>query len=417
MDTSRQRIRAAIISTGLVLVLTAALTAETITGTIPAHWPDGIEAAVAIPLPLGLSMMDFDSAEITIDGSDKPLIVPAQVEHAYHAIGPLEYLWITWDPKPDDRGKRVTVKPIPATDQSMTASAYTARYDDPMLHVTTPDGQPILGYWHGKPEEGKRYLLTDFIHPVIGLDGETLTSSRAEDHLHHRGVFWPWLHYERHGQDIGSWWIPKNIRCDWGTIHSSDGPVLSRFEAQHFLVDKADGKRFIEQRVVCRVFKETQLGRAIDVEIMQQALEAGVKIGCTETKRKGYGGFCVRFAHAEDIQIVADGERLRVQDRNQVQAGWTDYTGRFVGADGKRSDKRSGAAVFVHGSHPEWPPFWITRRYGPMGIAWPGLKGMFELPTDKPLALRYRIWIHRDDAKQARVADHWSAYLTDWNWH
>jgi hypothetical protein len=45
----------------------------------------------------------------------------------------------------------------------------------------------VLGFLHGGPPAGLRYALTDYIHPLSGLDGEPLTVVRPEDHEYHRG--------------------------------------------------------------------------------------------------------------------------------------------------------------------------------------------------------------------------------------
>jgi hypothetical protein len=69
----------------------------------------------------------------------------------------------------------------------------------------------------------------------------------------------------------------------------------------------------------------------------------------------------------------------------------------------------------VHPSHRAYPPEWIVRAYGPVGLAYPGLT-MIELPKGEPLVLRYRFWIHRGDAVTGKVAEAYRAYVADWKW-
>jgi hypothetical protein len=49
--------------------------------------------------------------------------------------------------------------------------------------------------------------------------------------------------------------------------------------------------------------------------------------------------------------------------------------------------------VFVPPSHPDYPPTWLTRHYGPLCVGWPGVKGKTFEP-DKPFSLAYRILVH-----------------------
>ena len=56
-------------------------------------------------------------------------------------------------------------------------------------------------------------------------------------------------------------------------------------------------------------------------------------------------------------------------------------------------ERRSGAAIFIPKTHPDFPPTWLTRYYGAMCVGWPGVKGQTFQPGEK-IELRYRIWIH-----------------------
>ena len=54
------------------------------------------------------------------------------------------------------------------------------------------DGRPVLVYNHGtisKQGVAARYNRACYIHPLYGVDGETITEDFATDHRHHRGVY------------------------------------------------------------------------------------------------------------------------------------------------------------------------------------------------------------------------------------
>jgi hypothetical protein len=182
----------------------------------------------------------------------------------------------------------------------------------------------------------------------------------------------------------------------------------------HQPADSDTGERFIREDLVCRVFQPTATGRAIDVEIMLTALEEGVRIGGTTAAKKGYGGLTFRNAPADYVMLEADGEFLPA-DAICHRARWADWSGMYKGPDGQPGTDRSGAAVLVHPSHPNSSPEWLLRHYGILNVSFPGLD-MLEIPTDEPLRLRYRLWVHRGNARQGRVDAQYRTYSADWEW-
>ncbi|MHC4673286.1 MAG: DUF6807 family protein [Planctomycetota bacterium] len=393
-------------------------------GIIPKDWPTNTAAPVVVPLSLELSESQSLTAHLTIEGQPKPLQIPAQYEVGDPIMGTEARVWLFFKTDKIHLGKTINIRFL--TNDKQTDSGYRSRYIDPSLHITTQDLKPILSYWHGEPEAGHRYMLNDFIHPLIGLDGEVLTDAFPKDHHHHRGIFWAWVRHEIAGKKIGDWWHPRFIKAEQGKIDFGDGPVFSHFRAGHYWVNQPKGgknaKRFINEQVRCRVFETTSTGRAIDVDLTLSALVDGVRIGGTLSLNKGYGGFTIRFNRAKNIVIEADGRIVEDAVVNHLRAHWVDWSGVF--SSNKRdvsstqpgtSPKPSGTAFFVHPSHPDFPPEWITRKYGILNVSYPGLS-MLGLSKGKPLQLHYRIWVHRGDAKQGRVADHYRAYAADWKW-
>jgi hypothetical protein len=75
-----------------------------------------------------------------------------------------------------------------------------------------------------------------------------------------------------------------------------------------------------------------------------------------------------------------------------------DLSGRF-----DESDTQSGVAILSHPSLPVFPPAWILRQQpGMQNVVYPGRQAV-PLSSIKPTELRYRLVIHRGDAKQARI--------------
>jgi hypothetical protein len=214
--------------------------------------------------------------------------------------------------------------------------------------------------------------------------------------------------------------------------------VLGRFAARHYWVHQPGfptasrpakapapkpSDRLFQEDVVCRVFSTSDRGRALDLDLTLTALQDGLSMGGQTQLNKGYGGLTLRFSteqqgKATHPQVVADGRPIKEANVNRLEALWVDWTGMFKGPDGKPLPNRSGGAIFIHPSHPPLPaspPEWITRFYGPINPAYPGLD-MLDIPPDKPMRLKYRIWIHRGDAVEGGVEGQYQAYAADWQW-
>ncbi len=413
----------------MVLVLTIGCVGQgqSVTGIVPTDWPAGMPMPVEVPLPETPEAAGLGSphkrmlVRVSIAG-EPATVMPADI----HQVDPpgrgrAVILRFLLNLKQPDLGRPIAIR-IPTTPGRIVDAAITSRYEEPFLHVTAPNNAPILSYWHGSADSrnAKRYPLNDFIHPLIGLDGETLTAASPGDHVHHRGVFWAWVRTERHGKWRNEWWIPRDFIAEPGRLdHDEAGLTSCRFRAEHFWVyrpaEAAPNERFVQEIVDCRAYAASADGRAVDVDLTLTALVDGIRIGGQTDLNKGYGGMTCRFAAATDVRMENDRGLIESTSLNHVVASWVNWTGRFVGPDGKRQAHRSGAALMVHPSHPAYPPEWIVRAYGPVGLAYPGLE-MIELPRGKPLHLRYRFWIHRGGATEGKVPEAYRAYCADWKW-
>ena len=92
------------------------------------------------------------------------------------------------------------------------------------------------------------------------------------------------------------------------------------------------------------------------------------------------------------------------EDLPDTQLAWADFTSKFAGAKA-----RSGAAIFVHPSHPDYPPTWLTRYYGALCVGWPGVKPKTFEPG-KPIRLSYRLWIHKGPADVEQLKRAYAEY-------
>jgi hypothetical protein len=76
---------------------------------------------------------------------------------------------------------------------------------------------------------------------------------------------------------------------------------------------------------------------------------------------------------------------------------WADFLGDF-----QREGQLSGAAIFVHPRHPDFPPTWMARRYGLVSVGWAGVQPQ-TFPANEPITCWYRLWIHRGQRTAAEV--------------
>ena len=406
---------------GATLAGAAPASAAAVTrGRCPENLPDG-QILASVPIPAEVRTSGVLRARVN---GREPVV--AQVEPADTSGGTPDRAWLILPPC--RAGEPLEIEWIAAPAATSQPAAFETAVAGPMLSIRGrgADAPTLLGFHHGEPTPGGRLPLTDYIHPLLGMDGEALTALSPGDHIHHRGIFWAWVRHDRHGKSIGSWWIPNQIHLESGELEHADGPLFSRFAARHYWVSTAEpvgGKRFVDEYVVCRYFRETPIGRAVDIEITLTALLDGIRIGGTLELQKGYGGLTVRYNNPAQVELVMDGKKMS-EDANQLHARWADLNGFFAEAKGSLRERRSGAAVFVSPDHPDNPPPWIIRgpsaaskggSYAVLNVAYPGME-MLDLPKGKPLHLRYRIWIHRGDTQEGRVEESFRIYTADFNW-
>ncbi len=267
----------------------------------------------------------------------------------------------------------------------------------------------VLVYNHGlmkhpgAAEKYRKYDRSNYFHPVHGLDGEVLTADfEKKDHPHHRGVFWAWP-YLYVGEDKKTnyeSWVPARFRHQferWSCRHAGAAAAALGVEtAWH-----AGAKEVVREKLLVTVYRADPAGRAIDFDFTWTAGKEPVTI----KGRPGaaYGGFTFRFTRPKDGVITAPTGRT-TKDLQRARLPWTDMAGVFG-----KAGKPSGAAVFIHPEHPDYPPMWLTRHYGPLCVCWPGTKP-FTLEPGKPLRARYRVWVHRGRPEAEAIQQAYEAY-------
>jgi hypothetical protein len=265
--------------------------------------------------------------------------------------------------------------------------------------------RPVLVYNHGaqaKPGIPAARARSSYIHPLYGLDGEVLTDDFPSDHSHHRGLFWAWPHVIVGGQHFDMWmlkgieprferWIVRETGPDTAVLGVDNGWFTGI-------------RQVMSERLLLRVHRATDEGRAIDLDFTWTAVDRPITLAGAEGK--SYGGLTFRFAPGADTVITVPSERTR-DDLYMTRLSWTDLTRVWPS-----QRTTSGAAIFVHPSHPDYPPTWLTRHYGVLCLGWPGVRPR-TLAVGEPVRCQYRVWIHRGQPDPDRLGKSFATYAVE----
>ncbi|MBM3476824.1 MAG: hypothetical protein FJX75_26425 [Armatimonadetes bacterium] len=248
----------------------------------------------------------------------------------------------------------------------------------------------------GVPEDRRRSC---YVHPLLGLDSEQISGDFERDHYHHRGLFWAWPNMTVGGKTVSLWDL-RGIQARFEEWLGPDvGPVYGAFGARNgwYIGEERVG----QEEVWFRVWRATEIGRAIDVHLTFTATNSPITL--LGAAGKGYGGLCLRFKTVPGKTVTKpDGQT--VTSSNEEKLPWADLSAEFGGPG-----KVSGAAVFIDASNPGFPNGWCLRDYGFLGVDWPGLEPV-TLEPGRPVTLKYRVWVHRGDVKAGRVAEAYQSF-------
>jgi hypothetical protein len=152
-------------------------------------------------------------------------------------------------------------------------------------------------------------------------------------------------------------------------------------------------------------------GRLMDFEVTVRATEGPVTMGDTKE-----GTMAFRVASSMEVTRgkghILNSEGVTDKDTWGKRADWCDYSGPVDG-------KTVGIAILDNPDNLRHPTYWHVRDYGLFAANPFGLHnfldkkepiGEYTIPKGGSLTLRYRIYIHEGDAKQADVAGVYEQY-------
>jgi len=268
-------------------------------------------------------------------------------------------------------------------------------------------GRPVLVYRFGDQRPagvGPRQTRSCYIHPLYSLDGEVLTDDFPKDHLHHHGLFWTWPVVRTRGKETQTWHpADPSLRqrfVRWWKRDTDGHTAILTVENAWILAGKEKVAREI---LTLEIHAEADGGRAVDFELILEAVGGILELRGTPDLGKGYGGLCLRGAPVFTGAVLTTDEGEREKDATNRPFRWADL-----------STETHGVAIFTAPDHPGFPVPWLIRRSyaGVLNPSWPGMKGIV-LHPGRPIGLRYRIFIHRGNVESGNVAGAYRKYLRD----
>ncbi len=269
---------------------------------------------------------------------------------------------------------------------------------------------PVLTYQHGTNAPGpvldrihpdnRKYAIarSDYLHPLFGPEGESLTRDWSIDHPHHRGIYWAWPEVDCAGVRGDLHALQRIFANPIGTIQAIDGSERAEMIAESvWVLDHPVGGTNVSphapvllERVLIRASTpdpDTR-GRAVDLFLRFQSLGETVVIARRETDK--YGGLNIRLAPIRN-QIL----RPHTDPAGTAHpAAWAQISGIFEGAT-----KPATLVILQHSQNPQYPGDWV--QYPDLNWlqpTFPAAHARYTIDPSHPLTLAYRFWIRPGDA-------------------
>jgi hypothetical protein len=290
-----------------------------------------------------------------------------------------------------------------------TAVGYAAEITaepSPNGAVVKIDGQLFTEYI---TKSGTRPILW----PIIGPTGRPMTrdypmrehAGEQTDHPHQRSMWF--AHGDVNGTNF--WAQPEQVTYAGRVEHIKFVKISSGKPAQIITQNAwvtTKGKKVCEDQRTLR-FDTDGDARWIDFDITIKALDKPVTFGDDKE-----GTFGIRVAQSMTVDAKQGGKIVNSQKQVNLDAwgkpaAWVDYHGPIDG-------ETVGIAIFNHPSSFRFPAYWHVRTYGLFAAnsfalhAFGGGKatdGAYTIKPGRSITLRYRVYLHRGDENEGKVAE------------
>lgn len=268
---------------------------------------------------------------------------------------------------------------------------------------------------------------SDYIYPLYGFGGESLTADYPKDHLHHRSLWWSWCEVRRNDK-IGDIWAVCKIRAYPVKIVRMEANANSAvLQAVNVWRYDDDPTEVVRETVTLRAHRTEKVGgsrnRAIDVDVRLEALVDGMAITGRQTvDYGGYGGMTVRMnPRVQEFSLRAvhphpdkwRGDNLamveRVTDPAKFgSAAWLALYGKYP-ATGIANPDFTTVMMFESKETPLYPNNFRYYASTCISLAFPA-KTIVPLEKHRPLDYRTRLVICEGKTTIEREKAIWDAY-------
>ena len=321
--------------------------------------------------------------------------------------------------KPDDRIKALAEQR--QVFERMVARAKVTKGRNKGVQITEGDDKVTVEI-DGRPFTEYRFkdAQRPYFYPVIGPTGVPVIRhwpmadgpGEAHDHPHHKSLWY--THGDVNGVDFWSDGDSKGRVVHEKFLEVSSGREVGVIKAKNNWVT-ADGKVVCTDTRTHRFYRRGE-GQVMDFEITFHASHGKVTLGDTKE-----GSMAIRLAPTMRVEgevgqgHIVNSEGHRDKPAWGKRAAWCDYYGPVEG-------KVVGVAIFDHPKNPKHPTWWHVRTYGlfaanPFGVhnfeGKPAGTGDIVIAAGESLTFRYRLYFHKGDEKEGKVAEHYRAYAAE----
>jgi hypothetical protein len=273
------------------------------------------------------------------------------------------------------------------------AGSFAFRDVSPESLLLEEGGEPVFVYNHGlilKPGFPESMSRSSYLHPVYAPGGIVLTDDFNPDHPHHRGISWMWEVVRVDGQTYDLWTVRgiKSRFVRWLAREAGPGKARLAVENGWFVGERKVVREDIE--VVAHPRQGDR--RLLDFRLRIEAVDRPVEIAGTPAGKKGFGGFCFRFAPRDggkEKTLIVTERGPAAQDGVNEPHRWAAILGTFRG-------QPAGARIDDDPANPGYPNNgWLMRHgFGFLNVYFPGLR-THTLEPGKPVTLRYQVKLFR----------------------
>ena len=221
---------------------------------------------------------------------------------------------------------------LPAADAK---SPFAFRKSSPTTLELTDGGKPVFVYNFGMtlakgfPEAMRR---SSYLHPVYSPGGVQISDDFNPNHPHHRGISWMWPEVTVDGKK-GDIWTVVNFKQKFVAWKAKEtGKSTARLAVENGWYD--GDRKFVKENADILVHTVQDGRRVLEFTLRFEAIDRPVVIAGTPDGKKGFGGFCFRFATPDGggaKTVIRTDQGISKKDGVMSRHPWAQISGTYQG--------------------------------------------------------------------------------------